>query len=358
MVWFLKGHKEIVILQLSSASEEAQSTPAVPGTDPATRAWRRSDLVAEQDALFYELIDGAKAEIAAGIGFANANGLTVDTVEQQDFRIPSFARDVPDLRKKLDEERGFFILRGLDPDRWTEPEAEIISWALCNYLGQPMRQGIAQDRRFFTVADKGAANTDPTRIGASPKRSAKHSDNGCLEARPPCYLALYCFRSAVEGGDNTIISARNVYDTIKAERPDLLPLYFHTYDFRAPQAHVWPSRGPTIRKPILEIVGGELHIHYARVMIEPGMEMAGTPLTDQQREALDYLDDVLDRPELNFQYTLKAGEFLVMNNLAGLHGREAFAAGSGGRTLKRFWMWRRHIGPGTDPVALDQEEFA
>jgi ribosomal protein L39E len=61
-------------------------------TDPATRAWRRNDLVVEQDALFYELIDGAKAEIAAGIGFANANGLTVDTAEQQNFRIPSFAR--------------------------------------------------------------------------------------------------------------------------------------------------------------------------------------------------------------------------------------------------------------------------
>jgi len=345
-------------VRLSNISEIARSTPAVPLTDPAARAWRREDLASEQDSLFYDLTNGANVEITLGIGFANSNSLTVDTVEQQDFRIPSFALDVPDLRKRLDEGRGFFILRGLDPDRWSEPEAEIISWVLCNYLGQPMRQGIAHDRRLFTVADRGAANTDPTRLGASPKRSPKHSDNGCLEARPPCYLALYCFRSAVEGGDSTIISARNVYDTIKVERPDLLPLYFDTYEFRAPQAHAWPSRGPTIQKPILEIVGGEMHIHYARIMIEPGMEMAGTPLTDKQREALDYLDDILERPELNFQYTLQAGEFLVMNNLAGLHGREAFAAGSGGRTLKRFWMWRRHIGPGTDPVALDQEEFS
>ena len=127
----------------------------------------------------------------------------------------------------------------------------------------------------------------------------------------------------------------------------------------APQAQVWPSRGPTVEKPILEVAGGELRIHYARVMIEPGMELAGTPLTPEQRAALDYLDELLERPELNFRHLLRPGELLVMNNLVLLHGREAFPPGaSGGRTLKRFWMWRRHLGPGTDPAALDLEELA
>jgi len=308
-------------------------------------------------ALSYDLSDAAQDEIARALDFARANGLTSETIEQQDFRIPSFARDVPGLRARLDTGCGFFVLRGIGAD-WTEGEAEIVSWAVCNYLGQPIRQGLGHDRRFFTVTDRGAANTDPTRVGASPKRSAKHSDNGCLEARPPCYLALYCYRSAAEGGDSTIVSARNVFDAVRAERPDLLPLYFDTYQFRAPQAHVWPSRGPTVAKPILEVVDGELRIHYARIMIEPGMEMAATPLTDRQREALDYLDEVLERPELNWRYVLKAGEMLVMNNLVALHGREAFGAGSGGRMLKRFWMWRRHVGARLDPAMMDLEETA
>ncbi len=343
---------------MSDLSDVVRPEYRMPDTDPDARAWRRDDLQRDAAQLFYSLPDRARDEIAEALAFATANGLTSDTVEQQDFRLPSFARDVPALRRRLDTGKGFFVLRGIGAEGLSEAEAEIVSWAICNYLGQPIRQGIAQDRRFFTVADKGAVNTDPTRIGASAKRSAKHSDNGCLETRPPCYLALYCYRSAAEGGDSTIISARNVYDTIVAERPDLLPLYFDTYHFRAPQAHVWPSRGPTIRKPILEIAGGELRIHYARIMIEPGMEMAGTPLSARQREALDYLDALLDRPELNFRYRLQTGECLVMNNLVALHGREAFGAGSGGRTLKRFWMWRRHIGPGLDPVDLDLEEFA
>ena len=331
-------------------------TTGVPPTDPAARAWRRADLEADPAALFHDLSPEALEQIAARLAFARANGLTIDTVEQEDFRLPAFARDVPDLRARLDTGRGFLVLRGIDTDL-SEPEAEIVAWALCNYMGQPIRQGIDRDRRLFTVSDKGAANTDPTRIGASARRSAKHSDNGCLEPRPPCYLGLYCLRSAAEGGESALITARTIHDTFAAERPDLLPLLFETYHFRAPAAHVWPSKGPTVRKPILDVVRGELHVHYARVMIEPGMEMAGTPLTAAQREALDYLDEVLDRPELTFTHMLAPGEMLLVNNLALLHGREAFSAGSGGRTLKRLWMWRRHVGPGTDPVALDMEEL-
>jgi hypothetical protein len=332
--------------------------PAIPASDPDTRLWRADDLTAEAPSLLIDLSPEVLVQIDAAVLRARANGLTVDTVEQEDFRLPAFAREVPALRRLLDTGRGFFVLRGVDVHRYSEGEVEMIGWALCNYLGQPIRQGIDRDRRFFTVADKGAANTDPTRIGASAQRSRAHSDNACLEPRPPCYLSLFCYRSSVEGGENTLVMARTVHDVFAAERPDLLPLLFDTYHFRSPQAHVWPDGGPTVQKPILEVTQGELRIHYARVMVEPGMEMAGTPLTARQREALDFLDAVLERPELNHRHLLREGELLVINNLIMLHGRDAFVPGSGGRSLKRFWMWRRHWGPGTDPVALDMEEFA
>jgi len=350
----------MVTRQAVSESEGFRAGPAlsVPAGEPPLRHFTRDDLAGET-ALFHTLSANVIDEIAAGLAFCKANGLTVDTVEQEDVRLPTFARDVPELRDRLDTGRGFLVIRGLDAEAYDEPEAEIVAWVLANYLGRPIRQGIGEDRRFFTVADKELANPDPTRIGASAKRSPKHSDNGCLEPRPPAYLALYCHRSALEGGDNTIISARTIYETIMRERPDLLSQYLKTYHFRAPRAHVWPSRGPTVEMPILEADHGELRVHYARVMVEPGMEMAGTPLSDAEREALDYLDEVVERPELNLRYCLKPGEMLVLNNLALLHGREAFPPGKGGgRTLKRLWMWRRHLGPGDDPVALDAAELA
>ena len=297
-------------------------------------------------------------EIKKGLAFKDANNLDLTTITQEDFRLPSLANDMKSLRQTLDEGHGFVVIdSGLS--HLSEDNFEIVGWVICNYFGQIIRQGIDRDLRLFTVSDKGAANTDPTRIGASANRSAKHSDNGCLEPRPPCYLGLFCYEASNKGGESTIVSAQTILRTIIDERPDLLPHYFEVYHFRAPQAQVWPSKGPTVQKPILEFRNGELLIHYARVMISPGMDMAETPLSKSQIEALDFLDDVIERSQLSFKTLLRPGELLMMNNLAFLHGREAFTPGTtGGRNLKRFWMWRRHIGPGTDPVILDLIELA
>ena len=209
------------------AGDGAVSVPTkreLPASEPPARAWNRQGLAASS--VFFDLKDAVLTEIAGRLRFAHANGLTVDTVEQEDFRVPSFAADVRGIQAQLDHGVGMVILRGLDPSAFSEADAEIIAWGLCNYLGRPLRQGIATDRRLFTVSDRGVANTDPTRIGASAKRSAKHSDNGCLEPRPPCYIGLLCYRGASEGGESTVISARTVFDTVVRERPDLLPLYF------------------------------------------------------------------------------------------------------------------------------------
>ena len=307
--------------------------------------------------LFY-LSDETHEEIRQALAFKDANGLTLDTITQEDFRLPSIAASIVKWRQQLDRGIGFAIIDTGLSDLISEADFEIVGWSLCNYFGQVIRQGINHDRRLFTVSDKGSQNTDPTRIGASAKRSAKHSDNGCLEPRPPCYIGLFCYQASNYGGESTIISAQNVFQTFADERPNLLPLLFKTYHFRSPQAHVWPSRGPTIQKPILEFKDGELLIHYARVMINPGMEMAGLSLSDQEMEALDYLDEVLERPELNFRTLLKPGQLLILNNIAFLHGREEFTPGvQAGRSLKRYWMWRRHIGAGTDPALLDLAEL-
>ena len=321
------------------------------------RNWTAQSFSNAHDTRF-TLGENVHHEIKQGLAFKDANNLVLTTITQEDFRLPSLAKDMASLRQTLDTGHGFVVVdTGLA--HLSEDDFEIVGWAVCNYFGQIIRQGIDRDLRLFTVADKGAANTDPTRIGASANRSAKHSDNGCLEPRPPCYLGLYCYESSDEGGESTIVSAQTILRTIIDERPDLLPHYFETYHFRAPHAQVWPSKGPTVQKPILEFRNGELLIHYARVMISPGMELAGTPLNDSQIEALDFLDDVIERHQLSFRTLLRPGELLVMNNLAFLHGREAFTPGTtGGRNLKRFWMWRRHIGPGTDPVLLDLTELA
>jgi alpha-ketoglutarate-dependent taurine dioxygenase len=267
---------------------------------------------------------------------------------------------VPRLRAVLDDGPGFAILTGIDLDPYSDDEAGIVGWGLANYLGKPMRQGLKTDRRLFTVTDRGAANRDPTRIGASNRLSAMHTDNGCLEPRPPCYVGLLCVHAARAGGESMIASAATLHDAMLAERPDLLEVLYRPFHFLPPHLHTWPAGPRTIVKPVFERVGEEIRIHYARVMIEPGMELAGTPLDACQREALDHLDAMMERPGMSFRFRLARGEFLFTNNVQTIHGRAAYEDGDGPgerRMLKRYWMWRRDRGPGIDPVALDAAEL-
>ncbi|NBB83052.1 MAG: hypothetical protein GVY28_06560 [Alphaproteobacteria bacterium] len=336
--------------------------PPVPTHRPCPpRQWDGAGLASRGDEVFVPLPPAATDQIAAALAFIRANGLTLDTVEQEDFRVPAFARLAGDLRRRLDAGAGVVVLRGVPVDLEDEEAAGIVAWGLGNYLGRPIRQGLHRDRRLFTVTDQGAANTDPTRIGASAKLSRMHSDNGCLEPRPPAYIGLLCVHNAASGGDSTLISAETLHAAFAAERPDLLAWLYRPYSFRPPQLHTWPAGPRTIEKPIFDVdADGLLNVHYARVMIDPGMEIAGAPVEGPVREALDLVDRLLERDDLVWRYRLTAGDFLLTNNLATLHGRLAYAdAPEGGvrRVLKRVWLWRRHHGPGDDPVALDLAEF-
>ena len=333
----------------------------VPWTQESKVYWNRKSIHADSAALFIELSQQTRNEIAEAVRFINDNGLTPETFTQEDFRIPSFGQIVPDLRDRLDNHYGVIIIRGLDIQNYSESESEIISWGLANYLGQPIRQGLQQDKRLYTVTDLGAKNPDPARIGSTTRQAHFHNDNVPLEPRTACYIGFLCVSTAFSGGESKFISAYSVHKAISDERPDLIPLLYAKYEFEPRLLHRWQTGPPTRSMPIFEEKNNQLITHYARVLIEPGMEIAGRPLTNDQTEALDFLDSVLDRQELFFEYGLRAGEMLFVNNHRILHGKTVHqdrAKTGDVRMLKRIWLWRRHAGVGVDPVALDNAEFA
>jgi hypothetical protein len=326
----------------------------------AERCWTADSLARDGFDASFAVPDAVNDELRDALAHARANGLSLDTVEQEDIRLPSLARHVAALRARLDAPPGILVLRGIDLAGLDDDAAGIVAWGIANYLGRPIRQGLTRDRRLFTVTNQGAANTDAIRIGASSRESWPHTDNACLELRPPAYIGLLCVQDALAGGDSTVISAASILQAVGAEDAGLAAELFAKFHFLPPQLHTWPAGPPTIAKPILEWVDGTLHIHYARVMIEPGMVKAGTPLSDRQRAALDLLDSVIARPKLAWTTRLAPGDFLFVDNLANLHGRRAFTdddAAGRRRVLKRVWLWRRHAGPGDDPAALDLAEL-
>jgi len=327
-------------------------------TGEAPGRWSQPPAAINEAQYLVEVAPDVAGQLKDAVAGVRRHGLELDDVEQEDIRLPALIDSVASVWTRLDDGPGFVILRGLGIDALNESDAEIATWGVGNYFGRPVRQGLRKDRRMFTVTNHHGTYKDPTRIGATTTLSRPHTDNGCLEPRPPDYVFLACYRQAKTGGDSTIISAYALHEAYKARRPDLLPLLYQPFHFLPPKLHTWPDGPATIVKPIFQVAGDVLHVHYARVMVEPGMKLAGTPLTPLQTEALDLLDELLEDPALVTQVRMDTGDVLISNNRSSLHGRLAYEDDPDDpRNLKRLWLWQRHRGPGVDPLALDRLEF-
>src|SRR5688572_8496730 len=98
------------------------------------RAWTAKDVAAHPGAVFYQFSADSLREIEAAVDEIRRRKVTLSIIEQEDFRVPSFAKDVPDLRRRLDEGFGFVVLRGLDLSAWSSAEMEMVYWGIGNYL--------------------------------------------------------------------------------------------------------------------------------------------------------------------------------------------------------------------------------
>ena len=322
----------------------------------APRAWTPQMLPALGHVMFYELREAVHAEIDSALAWVHDHKLSLSTIEPEDVRLPSFSRDVPMLRERLDDGLGFVVVRGVPVDLPRE-DIDIVYWSMCNYLARVMRQRIGGPS-IDTLRDEGG-DPDPFRLSRTTRYFDVHTDNGGLEPRMPDYLGLLCVRAARAGGESIIAGSHRVYEVLASARPEHLPVLAR--DFEAVKLNVQShGKRETLRYPVLHKRGEDVVLRYNRPYIEAGMEYAGTPLGHDQRAALDQLDHVLHRPDVRYEYKLRPGEILFNNNRFTLHGRNAYEDWPDvdqQRELKRAWMWRRHIGPGWDPVALDRAEF-
>jgi Taurine catabolism dioxygenase TauD, TfdA family len=105
-----------------------------------------------------------------------------------------------------------------------------------------------------------------------------------------------------------------------------------------------PGQAPVSWGAIFEEADGRLRVRYNRPRIEMAPALSDVPLTREDVAALDALDEILSRPDLQFRHTLSPGEFLVVDNHRVLHGRSAFTDECGAgrqRRLVRVLLARR-----------------
>jgi hypothetical protein len=98
---------------------------------------------------------------------------------------------------------------------------------------------------------------------------------------------------------------------------------------------------PWCEIPVFSVEEDRFAARYVRRFITGSQRHQGAPrLTPHQLEALAAMDELMGRPEVSLQMTLRPGDVQLLNNFELLHARTAFAdlPDAPGRLLFRVWL--------------------
>jgi hypothetical protein len=306
--------------------------------------WRGGEL-AESDWL-RPLPAGAGAEIGGALAAVKARGLDCPDFGRDDFPLPDLGGFLAEIRRELEQGRGFLRLRGLPVGDYDEADLRRIFWGLAAHLGTARYQsadgeliGAVRDevRAFGGVREAFKPAEDS---GAPISSRAKSRSNGPLRFHTDrCdAIALLCARASKSGGTSKVASAIAIHNEILARRPDLLDVLYGDY-YRCRIGEEKGGEAQAYRLPVFAIERGHFTTQYSRTFVEEAPTVPGVPpLTPLQVEALDLLHEVAE--EICLRADFEPGDLQLINNHVIYHGRDPFVDGSEGddRLLLRIWL--------------------
>ena len=259
---------------------------------------------------------------------------SVASMIRDDGLLPMLA---PRLQAMLDEVlngRGFVLIRSLPVERWTRRQAAIAFLAIGVHLGN-LRMQNAQGHLLGHVRDLGRSSDDPnTRIYQTRERQTHHTDSCDV-------VALMCLQKAKQGGLSSLVSSTTIFNEMRRRRPDLLRVLMEPIETDR-RGEVPEGSKPYFTIPVFNYHKGLVSAIYQRQYIESARRFPGVPpLTAQQIEALDLLDQLANDPKLNFTMEFEPGDIQLVHNHTILHDRTAFEdypEPERKRHLLRLWL--------------------
>jgi len=258
--------------------------------------------------------------------------------------LPSLESDLLRLRDELLMGRGLVLLKGLPSDRYSEEETAGIYWGLGTLLGTPSPQNARGDL-LYSVRDEGyVIARDYGTVGVRFSKTSEplnfHTDSApAWWGITPNVVGLLALHTARSGGASVLVSGQTVHNLMLQERPDCLQRLYEPYYFDR-RAEIQSGEPETLQAPVFSF-DGSLSVRYFRHYINEGHALAGTPLQCIDLEALDALESVMARPELQFAFEMEPGDIQFVNNFFILHSRRAYEdypEPARKRHLKRIWI--------------------
>lgn len=283
-------------------------------------AWRASDFGSLED-ITVELTAAQRRSLVELGRQVRREGRAWSDLTPAEEALPELAATLTRTRREVYEGRGLVLLRGLPMDELDEDEAAVVTWAVGSHFGRRATQSGLGDVL-------GRVEVDPNLQQAwrgyrSSNRSRFHTDH--LDG-----LALACVRPAGEGGESCAVSAAAIHNVLAAERPDLLPVLYN--GFRMAWFGEPPTPGEKVSDldvPVFSWSEGRIVCVLLPSYQKAAAEEMGVPLPEGFEEACALIHEIAEREGMPLKFKLRAGDMLVIDNKAVLHGRAAFAEDPG-----------------------------
>jgi len=274
-------------------------------------------------------------ELDAALRHALAKSDDVLEIDRDDFPLPNLQARLLEIERELINGRGFVRLRGVDRERYSQTEMEIIYWGIGMHLGFPWPQN-KYGHVLGDVTDQQKAANDPTARGNELGGMALpfHCDGSDL-------VGLLCLANGISGGLSAVANSVTIHNRIVQERPDLARVLYEPfpYDFRGEQA---PGRQPFYELPVFTEWNDRLFVRCIPPYIWMSQRHPDAPrLTPLQTEALQRVVELADDPRHHVLMDFQPGDMQFINNFHVLHGRTAYEDDRGQhrvRHLKRLWL--------------------
>ncbi|MFZ5491082.1 MAG: TauD/TfdA family dioxygenase [Pseudomonadota bacterium] len=300
--------------------------PPQPVTGPCV--WQGRDYRNPADWV-YTLSTAALADIDRAVRRVRDAGLSLDEVTAAEFDLPALAGDLATMADILHTGRGFVRLQGIDRARYSDDELGIILWGLGTHLGIGVSQSQRGDR-LGHVQDRGEVGR-------------YYGIGGPIEVHmdPVDVTGLMCLTPAMRGGATPLMSSFAVHNVILAERPDLLAVLYRGFHYGSETVIKGGLPITEHRIPVFNFLTGEPDCFFLPAAIRgPNGEPRGE-LPAIEREAINYLQAVADRPEMKIDMLIDPATVQFINNRVILHARSDYqdwAEPERKRHLLRMWV--------------------
>lgn len=301
--------------------------------EPASE-WRSED-VADSDGWTITFDDDERAELDAALRVALKTSDNVLDLTTEHFPLDTLVASLDEVNNELVNGRGFVRLRGIERDRYSTAEMELLYWGIGSHLGSPWAQN-KHGHVLGDVIDQGRALKDPTARGNELGGVALpfHCDGSDL-------VGLMCLQNGRSGGLSLVANSVTIHNRMVDEAPELAAELYKPQpnDYRGEQP---PGRAGWYALPVFTDWDDRLFVRCIPPYIHASQRHADAPrLSDAAREGLELLVEWANDPDHHVAMELEPGDIQLINNYHVMHGRTAYeddTASGAVRHLKRLWL--------------------